>query len=187
MRRAIGISLILLQLFTLGGYRLLIRSFELRADRRMEARIDASRFEEYELKEIRVPVNLPYHTDWADFERYSGEVEIDGVHYSCVKRRMVNDTMVLLVLPNADRTRITHARETFFTLVNDLGRLSDDGRVPAPPHKSIKPFSSEYPGFHAMGWPEPPVEDTLVHMAFAEGRIAEGWHPVPHRPPEWRV
>ena len=187
MRRAIAISLILTQLFTLGGYRLLLRSFELRADRRMEARIDASRFEESELKEIRVPVNLPYHSDWADFEPYSGTVEIGGVHYNYVKRRLVKDTMVLMVLPNTDRTRITHARETFYTLVNDLGRLSDEGRESAPPQKSVKPFQFEYPFLHAIRLPEAPMEDIVGQKAFADGRIAEGWHSVPYQPPECRA
>jgi hypothetical protein len=186
MRQAIAISLILTQLFILGGYKLMLRSFEWRADRRMEARIDASRFEESELREIRVPVNLPYHSDWADFEPYSGTVEIGGVHYNYVKRRLVKDTMVLLVLPNTDRTRITHARETFYTLVNDLG-LSDEGKESIPPQKSVKPFQSEYPVLHAIRLPEAPMGEIVGHKALSDGRAVECWRAVPHQPPECRA
>lgn len=183
MRQAIAISLMLTQLFILGGYRLLFRGFEHRAERRMAARIDDSRYDERLLREIRVPVNLPYHSDWPDFEPYSGDIEIGGVHYSCVKRRLVKDTMVLLVLPNTDRMRVTHARETFYALVNDLERLSEDGPAPPPPANPVKPFSSEYPAGVQASAPEAPSPDRPVHRARPVGSTASGWHTSPFRPP----
>jgi hypothetical protein len=183
MKQAVAASLLLVQLFTLGGYRLLFRGFEHRAERRMAARIDDSRYDERLLREIRVPVNLPYQIDWPDFEPYSGDIEIGGVHYSYVKRRLVRDTMVLLVLPNTDRMRVTHARETFYALVNDLERLSEDGPVTPPPAKPVKPFSSEYPASDLASVPSAPCPEPSVHLMLPLGHISAGWQPSPFRPP----
>lgn len=126
MRRLTAILILLVYLFNLGGYQLVFLHLEKQSGRQFVARIDNNAYDEADLMEIRVPINLPYHQNWADYERYDGEVVVDGVHYSYVKRKLVNDSMSFLCLPNTDRSRLQNARETFFSLVNDI--QSDDGK-----------------------------------------------------------
>ena len=67
-----------------------------------------------------MPLDLPYQTDWKDFERYDGEVTVDGQHYKYVKRKVQDGMLVVKCIPNENKHRIESAREQFFQLANDL-------------------------------------------------------------------
>lgn len=109
----------------------------------MVSKLNNSLYEENELIEIKVPVTLPYQSNWVDFERYDGEVEINGVHYSYVKRKIENDTLILLCLPNTDKMKLNSARVSYLSLVNDL-QNSDTGKSVPPSSGTIKFVLSEY-------------------------------------------
>jgi len=101
------------------------------SDSSLEAKLEKQEYDESQLIELRVPINLPYHNDWTGFESYSGEVEIDGVHYKYVKRKVERGELVLMCLPNTEKLQIQNARDNFFKLVNDLqqnqsGKKSDN-------------------------------------------------------------
>jgi hypothetical protein len=102
------------------------------AGARMISRIDRQSYDDKDLLEIRVPVNLPYQTNASDFERIDGEISLNGVHYNYVKRKLYNDTLILLCIPNTEKTKVFNARETFFSLVNDLQQEQPNRSHPAP-------------------------------------------------------
>ena len=103
--------LLLLLAFNWVGYRLLTGFMESKADIALEAKIDNSDYDESSLIEIRVPLNAPYLSDNStEFERYDGELELDGVHYKYVKRKVVNGELVLLCLPNKSKTELQNSR-----------------------------------------------------------------------------
>lgn len=143
MKKVLTILILAIHLFNLGGYRLVLDTLITRVDRRMENRLDQNLYEEKDLIELKVPVNLPYHSNWQDFERYDGEISIAGVNYSYVKRKLQNDTLILLAIPNTDKMKLFNARETFFSLVSDMQQRGDDESVPVPT-KPVKLFSFEY-------------------------------------------
>jgi hypothetical protein len=120
LKRAAAILLLILFLFNWFGYRLLSGYLQTQADARLEARLDQEQYDPAQLIEMRVPLNMPYQLNSPDFERYDGEIEIDGVHYKYVKRKVENGHLVLLCLPNETKMRIQGAREEFFKMVNDL-------------------------------------------------------------------
>jgi hypothetical protein len=91
-----------------------------RADSKLEARLDSNDYNEASLIEIKVSLDLPYQNDWKDFERYDGEVTVNGQHYKYVKRKVQDGMMVLKCIPNESRHRIESARDCFFQLANDL-------------------------------------------------------------------
>lgn len=109
----------------------------------MVARLDQSDYLDEELIEVKLPVNLPYQTNWSEFERYDGEVVIAGVHYNYVKRKLQNDTLILMCIPNTDKMKLFNARETFFSLVNDLQQNENGKQLPVPV-KPVKIFKAEY-------------------------------------------
>src|SRR5688572_5669011 len=98
----------------MGGYTLVFDQFEKSSDSRQEAKIEGLAYSDAELIEVKVPLRLPYQVSTAGFERFDGEVEMNGVHYNYVKRKVQNDTLVLLCLPNEAKTEVSNARETFF-------------------------------------------------------------------------
>jgi len=138
MRKALAIGLLAIHLFNMGGYQLFFNHLAHRVNKNFVAKIDVEEFDQSSLIEIRVPINLPYQPNWTDYERYDGEIVVEGVHYNYVKRRLVNDSMSLLCIPNADKMRIYNAREIFFGLVNDIQQENKQGEAPSPFQKITK-------------------------------------------------
>ena len=144
LKRIASILLLGLLFFNWYGYRIVSDFLQEQSDIQMEVRLDNNDYNEAELIEIRVPINLPYHNDWTDFERFDGEAEINGVHYKYVKRKVENGDLVLLCLPNNEKQLLQTARDNFFKLVNDLqqpdsGKKSDSGNT-----LSFKSLFAEY-------------------------------------------
>ena len=107
-------------LFNWIGFRLLYNVIEHQANQDLAAKIDRLEFSEQDLVTIKVPLNLPYQQNWEEFERYDGDVTVDGVHYKYVMRRIYNDSLVLKCIPNETKQQLKNAERQYFQLVNDL-------------------------------------------------------------------
>lgn len=107
-------------LFNSIGYRIVSTILANRSDAMLDAKIAAESIDESQLVEIRIPLNLPYHTAWNDFERHTGEVEVNGRYYKYVKRKVIVDSLILLCLPNNDKSMYESSRDKIFKLVNNL-------------------------------------------------------------------
>jgi len=86
----------------------------------LQQKLDHDQYNNNNLVEIKVPVNLPYLSNWSNFEKYQGETEINGVLYKYVKRKLVNDTLILLCIPNQTKNELRTAQSDYFKQVNDL-------------------------------------------------------------------
>lgn len=143
LKRIGAILLLLIFLFNWFGYRIVSDFLEQKFNARLEEKFDNNNYDESQLVEIKVPINLPYQTTWTSFERYDGEIELNGIHYKYVKRRVHNDSLVLLCLPNEKKMELQTTRDDFFRLINDLspaqGKKSD-----TPNSLSFKNFTTEY-------------------------------------------
>jgi len=144
MRKLIAISFLWIHLFNMGGYRFVFDHLENQTSRSFVAQLDRQEYDESHLIEIKVPIDIPYQQSWSEYERYDGEVVVDGVHYNYVKRKLDNGYMSFLCLPNTDKMRVYNARETFFSLVNDIQQEKENQPSPAPFTKSLKFNPGEY-------------------------------------------
>jgi hypothetical protein len=121
MKRIAAILLMGILFFNWYGYKLLSSYLEDRADRRLEASLDEDRYDESQLISIKVPSShLSYYNSNAQFERVDGQIEVGGIQYKYVKRRLYNDSLELLCIPNHDAMKLQTARNQFFQLVNDI-------------------------------------------------------------------
>lgn len=93
---------------------------EQRANQHLVAKIDRLDFNENELVTIKVPMNLPYQQNWKEFERFDGDINVDGIHYKYVMRKIQNDSLILKCLPNNTKKELKNAERHYFQLVNDL-------------------------------------------------------------------
>lgn len=93
---------------------------EQKADAHLEARLDNNNYNESDLITIKVSLNMPYQNGWSDFERYDGEVEKNGKIYKYVKRKVQNDSLILLCIPHETKMSLQAAKDDFYKLVNDL-------------------------------------------------------------------
>jgi hypothetical protein len=131
MKRVVSILLMGIFFFNWYGYRWLSSYLENRADRQLEARLDADKYDESQLLSIKIPsTHLTYYNSSDRFERVDGQIEIEGVQYKYVKRRLFNDSVELLCIPNHTAMRLQKSKNDFFKLVNDLqhngqGKKSD--------------------------------------------------------------
>lgn len=120
LRKSLAILLLLVHLFNFAGYALLFEFFISRADARHQRRIEAGSYNESRLKVLKVPLRLPYQTDWTEYERVEGTIEIAGVYYSYVKRKISQDTLYLVCLPNDAKTNLKKASNNYGQEMNGI-------------------------------------------------------------------
>jgi hypothetical protein len=79
---------------------------------------------------VKIPADyLPYSNSSTGFERADGKVDIGSIHYRYVGKRLYNDSMEFLCLPDRETNRLQTAKNEFFSLVNDL---QNTGHAKAP-------------------------------------------------------
>jgi hypothetical protein len=129
-------------LFNLCGYQILHAYFEERAGQQLEYRLDINNYNETALFSIRVPAkHLAYYNHSIQFDRFNGQVEVCGVLYRYVKRRLYNDYIEMLCIPNQGVMELLKTKIDIFKLVNDL-KSSDQEKTPGS--HSYKSFSSDF-------------------------------------------
>ena len=154
MKRIASILLLAIFLFNWVGYRLLSDYLQHRADAALESRLDQDNYDESQLVEMRIPLNMPYLNNQSEFERFDGEAEVNGVLYKYVKRKIDNGQLVILCLPNQAKTKLLSARDDFFKLVNDLQQTSQNkksGNTVAP-QNPITEYTSQKNDFALLEW-----------------------------------
>ena len=82
--------------------------------------IDQNKFDESALVEVKLRLNLPYVTSQSDYERYEGEITINGHHHNYVKRKVSGDTLYLLCLPNREKDKLQVAENNYGIESNDF-------------------------------------------------------------------
>jgi hypothetical protein len=182
VRRIASISLLFILAFNWIGYRLLTGYLEHNADISLEKKIEKSEYRDDDLIELRVPLNAPYlSSNPTGFERFDGEVELQGKHYKYVKRKIEDGHLVLLCLPDENKSRIQNSREDFFRLVNDLGHNSQSKSKNIT---SFKSFTTEYRK-ESNSWEIAAI--AVVQPGFRNlltPSVAEGFYTIPKQPPK---
>jgi hypothetical protein len=120
LKKIAALFFLLLFAFNWFGYRLMYDFMQKQANKQLETALDDDNYDESQLIVLKVPVNLPYQTSWASYQRYDGEVEISGVKYKYVKRKLANDTLYLKCIPNTREMMLETAKDDFYRLANNL-------------------------------------------------------------------
>lgn len=182
MKQTASILLLTLLAFNWVGFRLLTGFMERNADIALETKIDNSDYDESSLIELRVPLNAPYLTaNSAEFERYDGELEIRGINYKYVKRKIVDGYLVLLCLPNENKTRLQNSRVDFFKLVNDLNHSQNKKNNTTSYKSFVTEYKKENNSWTISGITLPHFKPYEVNISF----IAPGYNTVPEQPPKF--
>jgi hypothetical protein len=119
LKKIAAILLLSLMVFNLAGYRWLFSAIEKNATVNLEQKISAGKYSDEQLVEIRIPLNMPYYSD-KDYEEVYGETDFNGEHYQYVKRKVSDNTLYLLCLPNKEKTSIVKVKNEFTKAVNDI-------------------------------------------------------------------
>lgn len=110
-----------MHLFNLAGYSLLFQYFIEQSDKQLVQQLDNNHYNESELIELKVALNMPYFTGGSEeYERYDGAIEFNGAHYNYVKRKVQHDTLYVMCLPNTAKTKLYAARNDYAKQANDI-------------------------------------------------------------------
>jgi hypothetical protein len=144
LRKTAAISLICLLLFNWYGYRFVTNYLQNKADRQLEGRIDVNDYDESQLIEIRVALDMPYQANQSNYERHYGEMEINGKIYTYVKRKVEDGYLVLKCIPNTAKQDIKNADNILFTANNGLDQEHNNNQNNSPLNNLFKNIFSDY-------------------------------------------
>lgn len=119
-----AITLLILHLFSIAGYYIALQFLIEHTDRELVQQLDNDQYDDEELIEIKLPLHLPYMISY-DYARVDGEVELEGMHYIYVKRKVHNDTLYLLCLPNKGKMKLHQVQTRCIAQIADVS--SEDG------------------------------------------------------------
>ncbi|MEP7257023.1 MAG: hypothetical protein ABI687_01515 [Flavitalea sp.] len=131
MKKLVAITLLLIHFFNLAGYLFLFWYLSIESNKQAVSIIDKHQYKTEDLIEVKVPVNMPYVSNWNDYEPFEGEIILNGIHRNYVKRKVSDDTLYLLCLPNKQRDKLLVAKNDFSNKVNDVNDpdKKTDGQV----------------------------------------------------------
>jgi hypothetical protein len=134
--------------FNWCGYQLLNVYLDNRVTEQLQTRLDVNDYDETDLISIKIPAeHLTYYNSSDHFVRVNGQLEIRGFLYSYVKRRLYNDSIELLCIPNQGAMQLTKARDDYYKLVNDLQNSGQDKK---PDSHTSKNFAGEFYTIHEL-------------------------------------
>lgn len=123
MKTAAAILLLGILLFNWFGYRALNNFMQDRSNLQLQSQLDLRHYDETQLISIKLPAtHLAYYNNSPVFERVDGQIEINGVPCQYVKRRIYNDSIELMCIPNRMTLNLRLSGEDYFRLINDIQR-----------------------------------------------------------------
>lgn len=138
--------------------------------------IDNNEYDDAELVELKVPLNNPYQQRFTQFERYYGQITIEGKTYHYVKRKIEGDVLILKCLPN-NSTDVLRDIASGITASNSNNKQGD-----TPAKSSVKIFSPEY-GQTISSFVihnQAPVRGSYVQYS---DPLSDALLAIPHQPP----
>ena len=142
MRRFFALFLLSIHLFNIGGYSLAFQYFIHRSEVSIIKNIYENKVDATQLVQIKVPVKNKGITDWTDYERVQGQIQLKDGFYNYVGVKMTRDTMYLVCIANSTKTKLFNANIIMAKNITDAP-LSKKGEQ-APVKKVSSQTASEY-------------------------------------------
>jgi hypothetical protein len=156
--------------------------WEDRANARFEATLDSNQYDPAQLILLRISADaLPYSKASEQFERFDGCIGIGAARYRTVKRRLYNDSVEFLCIPDGSASPFRLAKDNFFRLVNDLQK-SGHSKFPgssgktSPVNKIVWYNSSHFPDLYYFA-ARPVLSPTFQGSTLSSGHPRIGLRP----------
>lgn len=164
-------------LFNFYGYRLMIGYMQHQHATTLAQQLDREQYGTDDLRSIKIPLQLPYYNGSTDWERVEGSIDIEGVTYEYVKRRVHADTLELLCLPNRGKMHLQSAAVEFFKFSLE-GTPAKSDKQPTTVKIALPDYCQELPLF-ALAAPAPAAAEPFFSYTslLSAGYLARGEHP----------
>lgn len=97
--------MLLILVFNFVGYKFVLQYLEQRSIQALNQNIDSSNYNERDLVEVTIPLQMPYYSD-SKQEHIQGELSFGGMNYNYVKRQVINNILHIWCLPNVQKTKL---------------------------------------------------------------------------------
>ena len=134
-------------LFNLVGYRFTLDYLQQQQQQATTFKIDKAEYSDDELISVKTVLNLPYYNSSPEFERAYGSMNINGVEYDYVKRRVYNGTLELLCLPNQEKTKLQSVKTDFLKLSVDQTNPQSDKKSSTILKISLPDYSQQFSNY----------------------------------------
>jgi len=183
LKKITALFFLALFLFNLFGYRLVVDYMQQKLNDQLEVRLDNNAYDESQLVELKIPMHLPYQTSWASYQRYNGEININGFLYKYVKRKVANDTLFLMCIANTKKMHLETAKDDFFKISNDLqnnnSKKSDNSK------SAFKNLQGEYDQYSfALNALSPVSSHQSIWLPLQSNNLLSSPHVSPEQPPD---
>jgi hypothetical protein len=91
----------------------------------LNKKIDAHEYNEAELIEFQIPLQMPYYSD-SKYESCYGEIKVNNEHYRYVKRKVSNNILYVMCLPHREKDNIAAVKSNLAKSLNGI----QDNNVP---------------------------------------------------------
>jgi hypothetical protein len=118
-------------LFNFVGYKFVANYFEFKATNELQESLYNKKYAESDLVSLKFPFVLPYTSNSTEFESIEGNIDINGINYQYVKKRIYKDTLELLCIPNFAKNTIKNAKNNFSNQLNDFASSNSTKKLPA--------------------------------------------------------
>jgi hypothetical protein len=180
VKKIIAILLLAVYLFNLAGYTLVFRYFISQSEAGFISQLDQEKYNEAELIEVSIPLHLPYVQNNSQFERVDGSLENGGIQYNYVKRRIQNDTMYIMCLPNQQKNLLVKGKSNYAGEANDFSANKKNKGADA---KKAVP-AAEYNNYISQYAIVPPVSLTTATLHTAAASLLNRATGTPEHPPK---
>lgn len=154
-----------------------------RADQKLETLLDNSEYDESQLVEIKVSMNMPYQQRFTEYERHYGEIEIDGVAYTYVKKKIEGDVVTFKCIANQSKQELKDIDHTI-TKSNSAADVNQPGPGKQQPISFAKKLLSEYDDQFLFALSKNQTNQSLTHTASYQFSLPSLPVRVPHQPPK---
>jgi hypothetical protein len=149
----------------------------------LEVRLDNNAYDESQLVELKIPMHLPYQTSRSSYQRYNGEIEINGMLYKYVKRKVCNDTLFLMCIANTKKMHLETAKDDFFKISNDL--MQNTSSKKSDNSKSVfKNLQGEYDRYSFALTISPVCCQQNCWLPISSQNLLSAPHISPEQPPD---
>ena len=124
LKRFITISLLSLFCLNIFGYRFVANYFANESSIAFQVNLDQNKYDASELISFKLPLNQPYIVNTDGYESIEGNMDYKGVNYQFVKKRILNDTLEIVVIPNTTKTKIENTKDDFAKQLSDIANAS---------------------------------------------------------------
>ena len=173
--------LLSVQVFIIGGYRLVLNYFEQKADISLVKKLDSNNYNDAELVTVKIPLNLPYINNWSDFERCDGTIKINGVFYNYVNRKLSGDTLILQCIANNKKNKLNKINSEYAKTAGDAQPSSSNEKTAG---SLLKLFFFEYNYNTGYNLSANSFALSYMRVAVNDNTICSPFIASPIKPPE---